>query len=123
MDFIQDAAFERLGAFIYSREEGTPAYNFEKQIPAEVKRVRFNALMMQQQEVSREVNKKLLGKAIDVLIDEKDDGFYLGRSQYDAPEVDGLIYVDSKKALNPGDFVKVEVTDTLEYDLVGRLLP
>jgi ribosomal protein S12 methylthiotransferase len=79
------------------------------------------------------VNKNFLGKTIDVLIDEKEEdaypalirrgGVYLGRSQYDAPEVDGQIYVDSKKALNAGDFVKVEITDTLEYDLVGKTLP
>ena len=69
------------------------------------------------------MNKNFLGKIIDVLIDEKEEDFYLGRSQYDAPEVDGLVYVDSKKALNAGDFVKVEITDTLEYDLVGKALP
>ncbi len=122
MDFIRDVKFERLGAFIYSREEGTQAYKFKNQIPDAIKRERFNTLMMQQQKISQDVNKKLLGKVIDVLIDEKDEDFYLGRSQYDAPEVDGMVYVDSKKALNAGDFVKVEITDTLEYDLVGKVV-
>ncbi len=122
LNFIEDVKFERLGAFVYSREEGTRAYDFKKQVPAEIKRERFNTVMMRQQKISQDVNNKLLGKVIDVLIDEKEEDFYLGRSQYDAPEVDGLIYVDSKKALNAGDFVKVEVTDTLEYDLVGRVL-
>lgn len=132
LSFIKDARFERLGAFIYSREEGTPAYRFRKQISAETKKERFDAVMMQQQNISQDVNKEFLGKIIDVLIDEpsptaqgfseKEDDFYLGRSQYDAPEVDGLIYVDSKKLLKPGDFVKVEITDTLEYDLVGKAL-
>lgn len=140
LDFIEDARFERLGAFIYSREEGTQAYNFKNQIPDKIKEERFNTLMMQQQRISQDVNKNFLGKTIDVLIDEKEEDFYpvkkettndikfsnvvyLGRSQYDAPEVDGLVYVDSKKALNVGDFVKVEITDTLEYDLVGKALP
>jgi len=123
LNFIEDVRFERLGAFVYSREEGTRAYDFKKQVPAEIKRERFNTVMMRQQKISQDVNNKLLGKVIDVLIDEKEEDFYLGRSQYDAPEVDGMIYVDSKKALNVGDFVKVEVTDTLEYDLVGRVLP
>jgi ribosomal protein S12 methylthiotransferase len=121
LDFIRDVRFERLGAFIYSREEGTPAYNFKRQIPRKIKAERFNAIMSAQQRVSQDVNKKFLGKIIDVLIDEKKDGLYLGRSQYDAPEVDGLVYVNSPRGLNPGDFVRVKITDTLEYDLVGKV--
>jgi len=123
LDFVEDVKFERLGAFIYSREEGTPAYNFKNQIPDKIKEERFNTLMMLQQKISKVLNKNFLGKVMDVLIDEKEKDFYLGRSQYDAPEVDGLIYVDSKKALLPGDFVRVKITDTLEYDLVGKTLP
>ncbi|MDD4893769.1 MAG: MiaB/RimO family radical SAM methylthiotransferase [Candidatus Omnitrophica bacterium] len=122
MDFIQDVKFERLGAFIYSREEGTQAYNFKKQVPLEIKRERFNAIMSQQQKISQEVNNRFLGRVINVLIDEKDGDFYLGRSQFDAPEVDGMVYVDSARPLKPGDFVKVEISDTLEYDLVGRVI-
>jgi ribosomal protein S12 methylthiotransferase len=131
LDFIEEVRFERLGAFIYSREEGTMAYSLKGQIPAQMKRERFNTLMLQQQRISEGVNKKFLKAAIDVLIDEpsscaqglgeKEEGSYLGRSQYDAPEVDGLVYVDSKKTLKPGDFVRVEITDTLEYDLVGKV--
>jgi ribosomal protein S12 methylthiotransferase len=119
--FIKDIRFERLGAFIYSREEGTPAYNLKKQVPRKIKVERFNTLMSAQQRISEDINKKFLGKSIDVLIDEKEKGVYLGRSQYDAPEVDGLIYVNSKKELKPGDFIKVKITDTLEYDLVGEV--
>ena len=122
LKFIEDMRFERLGAFIYSREEDTRASVFKKQIPEKIKQERINTLMLCQQNISTEVNKKFLGRTIDVLIDEKDEGFYLGRSQYDAPEVDGQIYVDSKKVLNPGDFVKVKITDTIEYDLVGEVL-
>ena len=123
LDFILDVRFERLGVFTYSQEEGTQAYNFKNQIPDNIKEERFNTLMMQQQKISQDVNKEFLGETIDVLIDEKEEDSYLGRSQYDAPEVDGLIYVDSKERLNAGDFVKVEITDTLEYDLVGKALP
>ncbi len=122
MDFVEEIKFERLGAFVYSREEGTPAYNFKKQVPQEVKKERFDAIMAKQQKISREVNNKLLGRVIDVLIDEKDGDFYLGRSQFDAPEVDGMVYVDSARALKAGEFVKVEISDTLEYDLVGRVI-
>jgi ribosomal protein S12 methylthiotransferase len=120
LDFIKEIRFERLGAFIYSREEGTPAYSLKGQIPHKIKTERFNTLMLEQQKISCEVNKKFLGKVMDVLIDEEEKDYYLGRSQFDAPSVDGLVYVYSKKTLKAGDFVKVEVRDTLEYDLVGQ---
>ena len=121
LTFLKSARFERLGAFIYSREEGTPACNFKKQISRNIKLARFNALMSQQQAVSCDINRRFQGKVIDVLIDEKEkDSFYLGRSQHDAPEVDGLVYVNSQKKLNPGAFIKARITDTMEYDLVGE---
>lgn len=122
LNFIEDIRFERLGVFIYSREEGTPAYNFKKQIPKKIKIERFNAIMSLQQKNSQDINKKFLGKIIDVLIDEREEDRYLGRSQYDAPEVDGLIYVSSERALKVGEFVKVKISDTMEYDLAGEAL-
>jgi len=122
LGFIRDVEFERLGAFIYSREEGTRAFNFKSQVPEKVKRERFDAVMTLQQEISRDVNKKFLGKALEVLIDGTKGGVYTGRTQYDAPEVDGMVYVDSSRSLKPGDLVKVEIKDTLEYDLTGKAL-
>lgn len=122
LEFIKEARFERLGAFIYSREEGTMAYNFKPQVPQKIKAERFNAVMSSQQEISRELNQKFLGKVLDVLIDNKEKDYYLGRTQYDAPEVDGLVYVNSQKKLKPGDFVEVKITDTLEYDLSGEVV-
>lgn len=120
LDFIKEARFERLGAFVYSREEGTRAYDFEGQVPKETKTERFNAIMSAQQNISRGINKNFLGKELEVLIDEKVDDDYLGRSQYDAPEVDGQVFVKAQRNLKPGDFVRVKITDTLEYDLVGE---
>jgi ribosomal protein S12 methylthiotransferase len=121
LEFIEEVKFERLGAFIYSKEEGTPAYSFKKQISQKVKMERFNMIMSCQKNISCQINKSFFGKIIDVLIDEKEKDCYLGRSQYDAPEVDGLVYVNSKKMLKPGDFVKVKITGTLEYDLTGEV--
>jgi ribosomal protein S12 methylthiotransferase len=120
LKFIEEVKFDRLGAFIYSREEGTAAYNFKNQIPKKVKIERLNMIMSLQQNISREINKKFLGEIIEVLVDEKRKDCYLGRSQYDAPEVDGLVFINSKRKLRLGDFVKVRITDTLEYDLVGE---
>jgi ribosomal protein S12 methylthiotransferase len=121
LKFIRQVRFERLGAFIYSPEEGTPAANFKKQIPRKIKLQRLNRIMAEQQKISRQLNQGFLGKTIEVLIDEKEKDGYLGRSQYDAPEVDGLVYVKSKSELKPGEFVKVRIEDTLEYDLVGSV--
>lgn len=121
LNFTEEVRFDRLGVFIYSREEGTRAFVLKKQVPEKIKQERMNTMMLRQQYISTEVNKKLLGRTIEVLIDEKGNGFYLGRSQYDAPEVDGQVFVNSKKELKPGDFVKVKINDTLEYDLVGEL--
>jgi len=123
LSFIKEAKFERLGAFIYSREEGTVAAGLKGQISRGIKTERFNAVMSLQQKVSEDNNRKLLGKVLDVLVDEKENGRYLGRTQYDAPEVDGLVYITSGKQLKPGDFVRVKIIDTLEYDLVGELIP
>ena len=121
-DFVRDASFERLGVFVYSREERTRAFNLRPQISDKLKNERFDRLMSLQQEISCQINKKYLGTIQEVLIEEKNkSNIYLGRTQMDAPEVDGLVYVKSAKALSPGDFVKVKINDTLEYDLAGEL--
>ena len=120
-DFIREIKFERLGAFVYSREEGTKAYSMKGQLSDKVKQERFNEIMQLQQGISKEINRKFLGKKLEVLIDSKEGSSYLGRTQYDAPEVDGQVYINSNKVLKTGDFVKVVITDTMEYDLVGEV--
>lgn len=120
LSFLQDVRFERLGAFIYSREADTPAYHFKGQIPKKIKMERLNTVMSCQQKISVSVNAGFLGKTLEVLIDAKEKDCYLGRTAYDAPEVDGGVFVKSDRKLEPGDFVSVKITDTLEYDLVGE---
>ena len=122
-DFVKETKFDRLGAFTYSREDGTPAYKFSRQIPEEEKDERLKRIMEIQQSVSEDNNKRFLGKTLKVLIDEKSESApdqYVGRTEYDAPEVDGTVYVTSKEVIKNGDFVRVKIEDTLEYDLVGR---
>ena len=121
LDFIREVKFQRLGAFTYSREEGTSAYHLTGQLPEKIKQERFARVMSVQQQVSELNNRKLLGSRLEVLIEDQQNGAYLGRTQSDAPEVDGLVYVKSDKKLSAGDFVKVRITDTLEYDLVGEI--
>ena len=121
LDFIKDIRFERLGAFIYSREEDTPAYGFKDQISEKLKKERFSRLMVSQQDISKQVNQAFLGKTLEVLVEEQSGkGVYAGRTQYDAPEADGTVRINSKHPLKPGTFVMVKITDTLEYDLVGK---
>ncbi len=122
LDFMRESRFDRLGIFTYSQEEGTPAAALDNQVPDEVKRERLEKAMLVQQEISRELNKKYTGKTLRVLIDEPADnkpGQWIGRSYLDAPEVDGSVFVNSKKKLLPGNFYDVRITETQEYDLVG----
>ena len=122
LEFLRKVSFERLGAFIYSREEGSKAYKFKNQVPENIKQQRFDEVMKLQQKLSVEVNKSYMGKTVDVLIDERieeEKERFLGRTEGDAPEVDGGVYV-SGKGIKIGEFYKVKITDTLEYDLVGE---
>ncbi|MBP7216089.1 MAG: MiaB/RimO family radical SAM methylthiotransferase [Candidatus Omnitrophica bacterium] len=118
--FIKEMRFERLGVFMYSQEEGTEAYHFKQQVPQAVKQARFDEIMSLQQTIARSINERFQGTILDVIIDEKEQDSYFGRTQFDAPEVDGIVHVRSSRSLKPGDLIKVRVTDTLEYDLVGE---
>lgn len=122
-NFLKEIKFERLGAFIYSREEGTKAFGFPRQIPEDEKKRRLKKIMETQKAISEENNRTYLGKTLKVLIDEPSEpGQYIGRTEHDAPEVDGTVYVKSKKTLKPGDFVNVKIEDILEYDLLGSVV-
>jgi ribosomal protein S12 methylthiotransferase len=124
LDFMNAVRFERLGVFIYSKEEGTPAANFPGQIPRYLKRQRFDRAMSLQQNISREINQHFLGREMDILVDEMDEvdsEMAIGRSKGDAPEVDGQVFVRiNRKKVKPGNLLKVKIIDTYEYDLVGQ---
>ncbi len=121
LNFVKSVQFERVGVFVYSKEEGTAACDMPAQVLDKIKKKRLDILMREQQKISKSVQERFLGRRLKILIDEKQrdtEGVYLGRSEYDAPEVDGLVYVHSQHKLNPGDFVDTIVTDAYEYDLV-----
>jgi len=123
--FVKDMEFDKLGVFTYSREEGTPAANFKGQIPNKIKKHRLNQIMELQKNISYQKNKKKIGKIYDILIEEKisDENIYIGRTKYDSPEVDGIVYLKSDKLEIPiGSIVKGKITDALEYDLIGEIL-
>ncbi len=123
VDFIEDIKFDKLGVFEYSREEGTRAASLDEQIPDNIKEERKNEIMAIQSDISSEILSKNLGKTFEVLIEEKlDNNNYVGRTYMDSPEIDGVTYVHSDKELEIGDFVQVEISDSLDYDLVGELI-
>ena len=119
LDFIKEFRFDRLGAFTYSPEEGTPAAEFEDQIDENVKQMRLDQLMLLQQEISFESNKARIGKKYKVLVEDFEDGYYIGRSPLEAPEIDGVIKIETDLELEAGDFVTVRITDCDAYDLMG----
>ncbi|MBF0446528.1 MAG: tRNA (N6-isopentenyl adenosine(37)-C2)-methylthiotransferase MiaB [Magnetococcales bacterium] len=125
LSFIKETKFEKLGAFIYSSEEGTDAYDMPDKVSEMLKKKRFEKLMMAQQNISLEKQQQFIGKVLRVMIDEKkktQKDCYIGRSEYDFHEVDGVVHVNSEKELSPGDFVDVKITDAYEYDLSGIVI-
>lgn len=121
LNFIRRTRFERLGAFIYSKEDGTPASRLKGHVPDRIKKDRLDELMKAQQKITHSFNKSLIGKTLDVLIDESPEGErdkFIGRTEADAPEIDCGVYVSGKN-VKIGDFRKVRITDAVEYDLIG----
>lgn len=124
MEFVDEMEFERLGVFTYSQEEDTPAAGFEDQVEEEVKEDRQAEIMELQQEIVFEQAESMIGREVLVMIEGKvaDENAYVGRTYRDAPNVDGLIFVNTEEELMSGDFARVRVTGAAEYDLIGELI-
>ena len=123
-EFIKTAKFDKLGTFMYSKEEGTPAEKLPNQIHGNTKKSRYNQIMAEQKEISEEIQKSKIGKEYEVLIEDKSfDGKYLiGRTMQDVPEIDGLVYIKNEKNQDlVNQFVKCKIIETNEYDLIGQL--
>ena len=121
-DFVERSQFDRLGIFTYSHEEGTSAHKLEDDVPEQLKRSRSNKIMALQQKISTQKNKNKVGKTVKVLIDRVDANNYYGRTEQDSPEVDNEVIIPSKEMhLRVGDFYDVKITDSKEYDLIGKV--
>ncbi len=121
-NFVRDMKFDRMGVFKYSREKGTPSYMLPNRVPAKIANQRYKKLMEIQQEISAERNKKFIGKTIPCIIEcFADDGEIIARTQYDAPEIDGIVNIQTDKMVVPGDIEMVKITDASEYDLIGEI--
>ena len=122
-DWVRESRFERLGCFTYSHEEDTHAFNLEDNVPQEVKEERARRIMDIQRDISAESNAGLIGRELKVLVDRFEGGQFIGRTEFDSPEVDNEVAIRSGDAhLRVGDFCQVEITSATEYDLQGRLL-
>ncbi len=120
--FLEKMRFDRVGIFTYSHEEGTSAYALEDDIPAEEKERRAQEIMELQQEISYEKNQEMIGKVLKVIVDKKESGRYLARTEFDSVEVDNEVIINTSKRLQPGDFVQVRITKAFDYDLEGELI-
>ena len=122
-DFVEDMRFDRLGVFQYSHEEDTRAYDMEDDVPAEVKAERASRLMEIQQSISLGFNEAKVGKTFKVLFDRKEGEYFVGRTEFDSPEVDNEVLVSAKdQYVRLGDYAQVHITDATDYDLIGEVI-
>jgi ribosomal protein S12 methylthiotransferase len=120
--FLQKIRFDRVGIFSYSHEEGTTAFFLEDNIPAEIKEKRAQEIMEVQQEISYQKNIEKIGHTFKVIVDKKEAGKYLGRTEFDSVEVDNEVIIKSNKNLTIGNFVNVKITNAYDYDLEGEVV-
>jgi ribosomal protein S12 methylthiotransferase len=122
-EWVQAMRFERLGCFTYSHEENTHAYNLEDDVPEEVKQERANEIMEIQSQISWELNQEKIGKEFKVVIDRKEGDYFVGRTEFDSPDVDNEVLIDATKTyLKTGEFTKVKITDAADFDLYGDVV-
>lgn len=123
-EFVSEIRFDKLGCFSYSQEEGTPAAGFDGQLDEEVKTHRAEIIMEQQQLISEQKNAERLGKELESVVEgfDKYAEVYFGRCKFDAPDIDGKVFITSEKQLELGQYVNIKITDTLDYDLIGEVI-
>ncbi|MEM9831649.1 MAG: 30S ribosomal protein S12 methylthiotransferase RimO [Bacteroidota bacterium] len=122
LDFVERTQFDRLGIFAYSHEEGTHSFSMDDNIPEEVKQERVNQVMELQERISWEKNQQKIGKSLRVLVDRKEGGYFIGRTEADSPEVDNEVLIPAQENyLRLGDFTRVTITDASEFDLFGTV--
>ena len=125
LSFVKEMRFDRLGAFAYSQEEGTPAAQLPNQLPDEVKAARAEQILAAQAVISDEMQQAKIGTTVESLVEGYDEEslMYFGRTQGDAPEVDNTIYFAAERELLPGEFVQVEILNADTYELIGQVCP
>jgi ribosomal protein S12 methylthiotransferase len=120
LEWIAETKFERLGIFTYSHEENTHAFNLNDDVPEAVKQERAEAVMALQQEISARINEDKTGKSFKVMVDKKEGSYYIGRTEFDSPEVDNEVLIPADSYLRIGDFVQVKITRADAFDLYAE---
>jgi len=122
VNFVKEMRFERLGAFMYSEEEGTYSYeHYKDEIELEIKNRRLDELMAVQEKIAQEIGESKVGQTLKVIIDREEPDFYVGRTEYDSPEVDPEVLVEKIQTLIPGNFYQVKITGNQVFDLFGKV--
>jgi ribosomal protein S12 methylthiotransferase len=121
-DFLEEIRFDRVGVFTYSHEDDTSAFALEDNISDEEKEERAAEIMSVQQDISLAKNEEKVGQVFKVIVDKRESGRYIGRTEFDSVEVDNEVIINTKKKLNPGDFVQVKITKAYDFDLEGELV-
>ena len=121
-EFVRKARFDRLGCFMFSAEEGTPAYELEDDISEELKQERMEEILEIQQEISLEKNQEKVGREYNVIIDRREQDFWIARTEYDSPDVDNEVLISDKFKVEQGKFYRIKIVDALEFDLIGELI-
>jgi ribosomal protein S12 methylthiotransferase len=123
LDFVERSRFDRLGVFTYSHEDNTHSYTMPDDVLEEVKQERMEAVMDLQQSISMDLNKQKIGQTFKVMIDRKEGGIYIGRTESDSPEVDNEVIIESEEYLRMGNFVNVKIKSASEFDITGEIIP
>lgn len=121
VEFVRKTRFERLGVFAYSQEDDTPAYDLGDPVRRSIKTRRVNEIMQLQEGISRELNEAKVGQTLKVIVDSEEQDFYVGRTEFDSPDVDNSVLIRKNKALRIGEFYNVKITEAAEYDLYGEI--
>ncbi|RME14285.1 MAG: radical SAM protein, partial [Bacteroidetes bacterium] len=121
-DWIKEIKFDRLGVFTYSHEENTTAYQMKDNVPQKVKKQRADELMRIQQDISYELNQQKIGKVFKTIIDRKEGEYWIGRTEYDSPDIDNEVLIYTNKPLQKGHFYHVKITDAQEFDLFAEII-
>ena len=121
MQFTRNMRFERMGAFAYSQEDGTfAAKHYNDNVPEQVKQERLKQLMDLQESISQEIQNEKVGKTLRVIVDREDDDYYVGRTQWDSPDVDPEVLISKRVPLTPGQFYQVKINEALPFELLGE---
>lgn len=119
--WVQEMRFERLGCFTYSHEENTHAYNLEDNVPEEIKQERANEIMEIQSQISWELNQQKIGQTFRCIIDRKEGNYFVGRTEFDSPDVDNEVLIDAAKHyVKQGEFIDIRITEAADFDLYGE---